>query len=90
MEENRCNYSSPGLISMDSAIHSWDSNTVDNVNDNMIGKCKNISPLSVGSSFFTSYVYTEKKCCTFCIILLLYCHISNHFNNTKRQFGNIF
>ncbi|XP_018579135.1 glutamate receptor-interacting protein 2 isoform X2 [Anoplophora glabripennis] len=34
MEEPRCSYSSPGLMSVDSAIHSWDSNTVDNTNDN--------------------------------------------------------
>lgn len=41
-EENRCNYSSPGLMSVDSAIHSWDSNTVDNVNDNATGKIRQI------------------------------------------------
>ncbi|KAJ8920135.1 hypothetical protein NQ315_011792 [Exocentrus adspersus] len=34
LEEPRCSYSSPGLMSVDSAIHSWDSNTVDNANDN--------------------------------------------------------
>ncbi|XP_019871732.1 glutamate receptor-interacting protein 2 isoform X2 [Aethina tumida] len=33
-EDSRCNYSSPGLMSVDSAIHSWDSNTVDNQPDN--------------------------------------------------------
>ncbi|CAH0555415.1 unnamed protein product [Brassicogethes aeneus] len=32
-DSSRCNYSSPGLMSVDSAIHSWDSNTVDNQND---------------------------------------------------------
>ncbi|KRT81861.1 PDZ domain-containing protein, partial [Oryctes borbonicus] len=26
-EDSRCSYSSPGLISLDSAVHSWDSNT---------------------------------------------------------------
>ncbi|XP_074028671.1 glutamate receptor interacting protein isoform X3 [Leptinotarsa decemlineata] len=33
-EDNRCNYSSPGLMSVDSAIHSWDSNTAETTNDN--------------------------------------------------------
>lgn len=37
IEETRCNYSSPGVLSVDSAVHSWDSNTADNPNDN-IGK----------------------------------------------------
>ncbi|CAG9818570.1 unnamed protein product [Phaedon cochleariae] len=34
IEDSRCNYSSPGLMSVDSAIHSWDSNTGENTNDN--------------------------------------------------------
>ncbi|XP_060527881.1 glutamate receptor-interacting protein 2 isoform X2 [Cylas formicarius] len=34
LEEPRCNYSSPGLMSVDSAIHSWDSNTVDTQTEN--------------------------------------------------------
>ncbi|RZC38595.1 glutamate receptor-interacting protein 1 [Asbolus verrucosus] len=33
MEETRCNYSSPGVLSVDSAVHSWDSNTNDNLGD---------------------------------------------------------
>ncbi|KAK9722887.1 PDZ domain [Popillia japonica] len=28
-EDSRCSYSSPGLISLDSAVHSWDSNTAE-------------------------------------------------------------
>ncbi|XP_044272032.1 glutamate receptor-interacting protein 2 isoform X2 [Tribolium madens] len=35
IEEGRCNYSSPGVLSVDSAVHSWDSNTADNTNDHI-------------------------------------------------------
>lgn len=46
MEEPRCSYSSPGLMSVDSAIHSWDSNTVDNTNDNVTGMMFNATQKS--------------------------------------------
>ncbi|KAJ3643689.1 hypothetical protein Zmor_026386 [Zophobas morio] len=31
IEEGRCTYSSPGVLSVDSAVHSWDSNANDNL-----------------------------------------------------------
>lgn len=38
LDEPRCSYSSPGLMSVDSAIHSWDSsNPGDAQNENNYG-----------------------------------------------------
>ncbi|XP_017779510.1 PREDICTED: glutamate receptor-interacting protein 1, partial [Nicrophorus vespilloides] len=38
MEESRCNYSSPGLTSIDSAVHSWDSNPGENADSTVCPK----------------------------------------------------
>lgn len=47
VEENRCNYSSPGLMSVDSAIHSWDSNTADNAIEPQVEESVVSEPISL-------------------------------------------
>ncbi|XP_030749851.1 glutamate receptor-interacting protein 2 isoform X2 [Sitophilus oryzae] len=61
MEEPRCSYSSPGLMSVDSAIHSWDSsNTGDPQNENT-SELKDIESVLSEPLSYQDHIHDQDK-----------------------------